>query len=234
MVNNETKTTLEFKVRNNAESKLVARKLCVPQAKERKAAHISVCQKLCELSDKNGQYPITYLVYFAVGKNAHRNEVFDEGYSKIDMTKAKTILTWLRMVANFNKNGKIFRNSNLAHALCKYYDTISKKTTDFEKIVSKIKANGNGKLGNFKEIVKAMGMSIEKDNTKEEKKTANKTHKSVSKAVSTKDSKTTKETKKKAVKTKEKTNKKAIKVTELKVAAEPSTANVEAAKVTAK
>lgn len=164
--------SLEYKVRSNAEGKMIAKKLLVPQAKERKAAHIAVCKKLVELSDKHGQYPITYLVYFAVGKNAHRNEVIDNGYSTIDTNKAETILNWLHIVANANMNGKIVRNANLAHVLCKYYDKVSKETTDFEKVAKKIKADRNGKLGNFKEIAESIGFKT--DNATDKVNTHNK------------------------------------------------------------
>lgn len=248
---NETKKTLEFIIRNNADGKMIARKLCTPKAKEKKAAHQAVCKKLVELSDKNGQYPITYLVYFSVGKNAHRTNILEDGYSKIDVKKATTILNWLKMVASANKNGTLFRNTNLSHALCKYYDTISKKTTDFEKVLPKIKTDANGKIGDFKSLEKTMGIDkvvkAEKEAKKVTKKvvsneTANKAKKSVSKAVSTKNGKTTKTKKDNAVESKKKASKKTSKVVskkktidvkEINVASSPSAAKVETANVAA-
>ena len=63
----------------------------LPQHKELREQHINVCKKLVELSAAHNNYPITYLVYFAVGKNAHRKEVFEDGYTNINEKKAETI-----------------------------------------------------------------------------------------------------------------------------------------------
>ena len=51
----------------------------LPQHKALRQQHIDICKGLVALSVANGNYPITYLVYFAVGKNAHRKEVFEDG-----------------------------------------------------------------------------------------------------------------------------------------------------------
>ena len=51
----------------------------LPQHKALRQKHIDICKKLVELSVANGNYPITYLAYFAVGKNANRQAVFEDG-----------------------------------------------------------------------------------------------------------------------------------------------------------
>ena len=67
----------------------------LPQHKELRKKHIDICKGLVALSVANDNYPITYLVYFAVGKNAHRKEVFEDGYTKFDEKKAEKIFSWL-------------------------------------------------------------------------------------------------------------------------------------------
>jgi hypothetical protein len=86
------KSSLDTRVRAIAESgkgKGMPNWFNLPQNKDKRATHIEVCTKLAELSKKNGNYPITYLVYFAVGKNAHRIPTFLSGYTKIDEAKAE-------------------------------------------------------------------------------------------------------------------------------------------------
>ena len=63
----------------------------LPQHKELRQQHIDICKGLVALSVANDNYPITYLVYFAVGKNAHRKEVFEDGYTRFDEKKAEKI-----------------------------------------------------------------------------------------------------------------------------------------------
>ena len=131
----------------------------LPQHKELRMQHIDICKKLVALSVANGNYPITYLVYFAVGKNAHRKEVFEDGYTKIDEKKAEKIFSWLKMFAKYHKNEKMFRNPNVAHALCRYYDKFSSKTKDFEAAMKSMESNPKIDIKNAKAIVEGMGIA---------------------------------------------------------------------------
>lgn len=130
----------------------------LPQNKEKRILHIDICKKLTELSNANENYPITYLVYFAVGKNAHRTHVFLGGYTKFDEKKAETIFKWLRMFAKYHKNDKLFRNPNVAHALCRFYDKFSTKTKDFKAAMTLMESNPNVDVKNAKAIVNGMGI----------------------------------------------------------------------------
>lgn len=130
----------------------------VPQNKERRALHISICEALAKLSTNNGNYPITYLVYFAVGKNAHRKEVFENGYTKINESKAEKIFSWLRLFAKHHKNEKFFRNANVAHAICAYYDKVSTKTKDFSAALKGMESNASLKIKNANGVMKALGI----------------------------------------------------------------------------
>ena len=131
----------------------------LPQHKALRQQHIDICKKLVELSVANGNYPITYLVYFAVGKNAHRKEVFEDGYTKFDEKKAEKIFSWLKIFAKYHKNEKLFRNPNVAHALCRFYDKFSTKTKDFKAAMELMESNPKVDVKNAKAIVEGMGIA---------------------------------------------------------------------------
>ena len=159
-----TKNSLETRVCAIAESgkaKGMPKKFNLPNNKENRALHIDICKKLAELSTKNGNYPITYLVYFAVGKNAHRLNVFLNGYTNINEKKAETIFKWAKMFAKYHKNDKLFRNPNVAHALCRFYDKFSTKTKDFKAALESMESNPKIDAKNSKAIVKGMGIAKE-------------------------------------------------------------------------
>ena len=131
----------------------------LPQHKALRQQHIDICKGLTELSVANGNYPITYLVYFAVGKNAHRKEVFEDGYTKFDEKKAEKIFSWLKLFAKYHKNAKLFRNPNVAHALCRFYDKFSTKTKDFKAAMESMESNPKIDVKNAKAIVEGMGIA---------------------------------------------------------------------------
>ena len=131
----------------------------LPQHKALRQQHIDICKGLVALSEANGNYPITYLVYFAVGKNAHRKEVFEDGYTKFDEKKAEKIFSWLKLFAKYHKNEKLFRNPNVAHALCRFYDKFSTKTKDFKAAMELMESNPKVDVKNAKAIVEGMGIA---------------------------------------------------------------------------
>lgn len=131
----------------------------LPQHKALRQQHIDICKGLVALSVANDNYPITYLVYFAVGKNAHRKEVFEDGYTKFDEKKAEKIFSWLKLFAKYHKNAKLFRNPNVAHALCRFYDKFSTKTKDFKAAMELMESNPKVDVKNAKAIVEGMGIA---------------------------------------------------------------------------
>jgi hypothetical protein len=137
----------------------------LPQNKEKRALHIDICKKLAELSEKHDNYPITYLVYFAVGKNAHRLCTFLGGYDKIDEKKAETIFKWLTLFAKHHKNEKLFKNPNVAHALCRFYDKYSTKTKDFKDALEKMEKNPKIDVKNAKMAVEGLGIAKKVEET---------------------------------------------------------------------
>ena len=150
------KLSLEMRVRLASEGKGLLPKYNLGQFKDKKKKHVEICKKLLSLSESNGNFPITVLVYFAIDKSAHKSSVFDECYTSINIDKAKTILSWLKLFASHNRNGKLFRNANVAHVLTKYYDKVSKDTEDFEKVLSKSKPKPH--CNSCKEIASALKM----------------------------------------------------------------------------
>lgn len=148
-----------MRVRLASEGKGLLPKYNLAQFKNKKERHIEICQKLLSLSESNGNFPITVLVYFAIDKSAHKSSVFDDCYSHIHLNKAKTILSWLKLFAAHNMNGKLFRNANVAHVLTKYYDKVSVDTETFKKVLDKSKPNPH--LNSFKEIAAALKMKEE-------------------------------------------------------------------------
>ncbi len=152
--NAELKISLEQRIRTAAADK--SGKLNLKQFAKQKL-HRDICRQLVELSDTHESYPICYLVYFAIGKNAHRTHVFESGYNKIDIKKAETILKWLELFAKHNDNPKLRTNSDLSHVLTKYYEKMSEKTSDFRKILKTYEKNP--KIANFKTL--AIALNIE-------------------------------------------------------------------------
>lgn len=156
--------SLETRVRLAAEGKGMPGKFNLAQYRDKKSKHIGVCKELVRISDKYGKFPITVLVYFAIDKCAHKTESFNNGYDKINIDKAETILSWLQMFADYNMNGRLFRSANIAHVLTKFYDKVSTDTEVFKKAMEKSKPNPSIKV--FKEGEKALGI---KDKKKEKK-----------------------------------------------------------------
>ena len=139
----------------------------LPQNKEKRNLHIDICKKLVELSVKYGMYPITYLVYFAIGKNAHRTHIFLGGYETINVEKAEKIFSWLELFAKYHKNEKLFKNPNVAHALCKFYDKVSTKTKDFKAVLETMERNPNIDVKNAKFTMASLGIANKKNEESE-------------------------------------------------------------------
>lgn len=173
MAKEAKKVTIDARVRAIAESGNgkgigMPKWFTLPQNKEKRDLHIDICKKLAELSEKHDNYPITYLVYFAVGKNAHRLCTFLGGYDKIDEKKAETIFNWLALFAKHHKNEKLFKNPNVAHALCRFYDKYSTKTKDFKAALAASESNPKIDVKNAKMSVETLGIAKKVEEPAEE------------------------------------------------------------------
>jgi hypothetical protein len=107
-------------------------------------------------------------VYFAVGKNAHRLPTFLGGYETINEKKAETIFKWLTLFAKYHKNDKLFRNPNVAHALCRFYDKYSTKTKDFKAALAASESNPKIDVKNAKMSVETLGIAKKVEEPAEE------------------------------------------------------------------
>ena len=67
------KLSLEMRLRLASEGKGLLPKYNLAQFKNKKERHIEICKKLLSLSESNGNFPITVLVYFAIDKSAHKS-----------------------------------------------------------------------------------------------------------------------------------------------------------------
>jgi hypothetical protein len=81
------------------------------------------------------------------------------GYTSFNEKKVETIFKWLKMFAKYHKNDKLFRNPNVAHALCRYYDKFSTKTKDFKAAMESMESNPKIDVKNAKAIVEGMGIA---------------------------------------------------------------------------
>lgn len=163
------KKTLENRIRDIAISgkgKGMPNWFNLAQYKATRERHIEICKQLMQLSDEHSGYPITYLVYFAVGKNAHRLPTFLSGYKSINVKKANTILSWLKTFAGHENNERLFRNANVMHALVRFYEKRSSSTADFKAALD---AYSSDKY-TFADVCK--GLHITKEETEETAATA--------------------------------------------------------------
>lgn len=97
--------------------------------------HNQICKKLVELSD-NHNYPMTQLVYIAIGKNAHRPIVFEKGYVKIDEEKVELFMKLCEVFAKkFGSNWRT--NAFLCHTIDRYLEiTKHRKELKFRQLVN--------------------------------------------------------------------------------------------------
>lgn len=82
--------------------------------------HHKICKELVRLSrEKN--FPITTLVYVAIGTNAHKPSVFAKYYRKINTERALTVIELNKMFSD-RFGEKWFGYANLVHLLSRFID----------------------------------------------------------------------------------------------------------------
>lgn len=102
--------------------------------REQKILHHNICKQLVELADKH-HFPITVLVYIAVGTNAHRMYVFERGYQTIKVQKAERIIALCDIFAKkFGENTRT--NDKLVHAVSRYVDICGGGVLKFKQLVN--------------------------------------------------------------------------------------------------
>ena len=120
---------------------------------EKRQLHKDICTKLVEVSDRE-QVPMSFLVYFMVSKEAHKQSTFDKGYTKCDETKAAAVIKMSKAFAEFHGYGK--PSDKVYHAMTAFYERKSQDYAEFEKILSTM--TPNKKWATTKSICTAMGM----------------------------------------------------------------------------
>lgn len=107
---NEKKVTLFDLISNEAKRRI----------KSEKNIHHNVCKQLMEYHQSSG-FPITVLVYIAVGTNAHRPMVFEKGYQRFDKERLDKAIKYCTIFSK--KYGEQYRtNALVAHGICRYLD----------------------------------------------------------------------------------------------------------------
>lgn len=101
----------------------------------RSLRHNEICKELVRLADTYN-YPMTQLVYVAIGKNAHRPIMFEKGYPKIDIEKTELLLKLCDIFAKkFGSNWRT--NAFLCHSIDRYLETAKhRKELKFRQMVN--------------------------------------------------------------------------------------------------
>lgn len=118
---------------------------------ERLQKHHDICVELYNASKDNNNYPYTSLVYFAIGGTAHKQPVFNAGYTTINTKKMKKVLKWLFRLAKYCKEPKYATYDVVTHALSKFYDKVSQDDKVFLSLLKQFKCNGR-KPSSFKKM----------------------------------------------------------------------------------
>lgn len=131
MIENEAKRHFAKAFTKNLRHKVDGKEVRWKEAEWLKAKqHHDICVELVRIATEYN-FPYSALVYFAVGKDAHRKFVFEEGYKAIHIKKAETILKWLKKFAKYNDNPSFYTSDKIVHAFCKFYQEVSTKDKDF-------------------------------------------------------------------------------------------------------
>jgi hypothetical protein len=124
--------------------------------KEMKIKHHVICKKLVELADKHN-FPMTLMLYIAVGTNAHRKPVFERGYNYINLDKVEQVVKLADVFAKKFGN-KARTNDKVIHLISRYYDIMGGKPLMFKQFCNNVnKSEFNIKSFNqSKELAKAI------------------------------------------------------------------------------
>ena len=104
--------------------------------------HHGICMNLVALSHEFNNYPYTSLVYIAIGGSAHKQSVFHQGYTKIDIKKARKVLKWLTKLAKYCKDDRYMRYDIIVHAISKFHDKVTKDDKVFQMLLNSFNCSG--------------------------------------------------------------------------------------------
>lgn len=126
--------TLNDYIRLEAQKNVGTYNFCAD--KERKRTHNQICKQLVKLADEF-KFPMGVLVYFAVGTNAHRLNVFERGYNRINLKKANQVI---KLCEVFGKKfgDKCRTNDKVVHMITRYYDIMDGKPQMFKQFCNNV------------------------------------------------------------------------------------------------
>ena len=105
------------------------------KVREQKILHNRICKHLVHIADTHN-IPMGVLVYIAVGTNAHRIYVFENGYKAIHLKKAEDIINLCKMFGKRFGTEHCF-NDKVVHACAKYYSVQGNNTEIWQNILNK-------------------------------------------------------------------------------------------------
>ena len=148
----DCKKTLNELVREEAK-KNIGQYNFAKDAESRKI-HCKICKKLVELADKYN-YPMGVLVYIAIGTNAHRPIVFQQGYLRINEQKVERVITLCEIFAKkFGENMRT--NDRLVHSVSRYVDINGGNLLKFRQLVNAMSEKEFRKFKTAKELTRAL------------------------------------------------------------------------------
>ena len=104
--------------------------------KEMRVRHNMICKKLVNLADSYN-FPMTLMLYLAVGTNAHRKPVFEKGYNRINVEKAEQVIKLCEIFAK-KFGAKARTNDKVVHMISRYYDIAEGKPLMFKQFCNNI------------------------------------------------------------------------------------------------
>jgi hypothetical protein len=124
--------------------------------KEQKVRHNMICKRLVQLADYH-KFPMTLMLYVAVGTNAHRKPIFERGYRNINVDKVEQVVKLADVFAK-KFGDKARTNDKVIHMISRYYDNMGGKPLMFKQFCNNVdKSDFNIKSFNqAKELAKAI------------------------------------------------------------------------------
>lgn len=151
-----SKAKLENRIRAMATAKLGKYNLSQYKTlKENFLRHKEICAQLVALSEKHN-VPCCYVIYFAVGKDAHKNPVFEKGYKSINIEKAEAIIDFTKAVQAYL--GMKTPTDALFHAVTKFYEKGNTNIAIFKSMLATAPQPTEPVENNFAAYCKVLGI----------------------------------------------------------------------------
>jgi len=95
--------------------------------KAEKLLHHDTCKQVIQFCERTG-FPIGIVLYIGVGKDAHKDTAFNNGYKGFNERKAELVVKMaLEFARHFGGSEKMAHNDRLIHALCRYVEKLDNR-----------------------------------------------------------------------------------------------------------